>query len=200
MEAGNKTGSSDLYKTFADYWDSKISIRVLGNTLTTDAHDTGTQALGTVHKQEEDDMNADDRDFILDVLNYYMTPIFQNLGFNVDGGEFVYAAKEKIEPTQQLTIVQGLKNMGLPMDDDWLYETFGIEKPKDYDQQKADALALKQALSQKLNDDSKDDDNKDSKDNQDSKNNRPSNAAQTTFKSRLKRFFGVAPKGADTDF
>ena len=32
IESGNKTGSSDLYKTFADYWDSKISIRVLGNT------------------------------------------------------------------------------------------------------------------------------------------------------------------------
>ena len=89
------------------------------------------------------------------------------------------------------------------MDDDWLYETFGIEKPKDYDQQKADALAIKQALSQKLNDDSKDDDSKDNqnrKDNQDRKDNHLSNAAQTTFKSRLNRFFGVAPEGADTDF
>lgn len=45
IEAGNKTGSSDLYQNFAEYWDSKISIRVLGNTLTTDAKDTGTQAL-----------------------------------------------------------------------------------------------------------------------------------------------------------
>lgn len=100
------------------------------------------------------------------------------------------------------------------MDDDWLYETFGVEKPKDYNQQKADALAIKQALSQKLNDDSKDDDSKDSKNGNDDSsspinahqsqsepnNNRPSNAAQTTFKSRLKRFFAVAPKGADTDF
>lgn len=218
VEAGNKTGSSDLYKTFADYWDSKISIRVLGNTLTTDSHDTGTQALGTVHKQEEDDMNADDRDFILDVLNYYMTPIFQNLGFNVDGGEFVYAAKEKIEPTQQLTIVQGLKNMGLPMDDDWLYETFGVEKPKDYDQQKADALALKQALSQKLNNPDDDDDNNSpstpnnahQRPSDDDSNahqrpstptgNHPSNTAQSSFKSRLMSFFGLAPQGADTDF
>ena len=164
-------------------------------------------------------MNADDRDFILDVLNYYMTPIFQNLGFNVDGGEFVYAAKEKIEPTQQLTIVQGLKNMGLPMDDDWLYETFGVEKPKDYDQQKADALALKQSLAQRLNDpDDPDDKNTGNGTGNGSPSsatptkpteptrptsptsNHPSNAAQTTFKSRLKRFFGVAPKGADTDF
>ena len=38
-------------------------------------------------------MNADDRDFILDILNYYMRPIFADLGFNVEGGEFVYAKK-----------------------------------------------------------------------------------------------------------
>lgn len=115
IEAGNKTGSSDLYKTFADYWDSKISIRVLGNTLTTDAKDTGTQALGTVHKEEEDDMNTDDREFILDILNYQMRPIFANLGFNVEGGEFVYAKKDKIIPSQQIDIVQKLQSMGLPM-------------------------------------------------------------------------------------
>ena len=100
--------------------------------------------------------------------------------------------------------------MGLPMDDDWLYETFGIEKPKNYDQQKADALAIKQALSQKLNDDSKDnDDNKNDKTHankgqQNDKNDetvKPSSkTAKTPFKSRLKRFFAVAPKGAATDF
>ena len=37
VEAANKTGSSDLYRAFAEYWDSKMSIHVLGNTLTTDA-------------------------------------------------------------------------------------------------------------------------------------------------------------------
>lgn len=106
--------------------------------------------------------------------------------------------------------------MGLPMDDDWLYETFGIEKPKNYDQQKADALALKQSLAQRLNDpDDKNTGNGTGNGSSTSdtptkhteptkpttpSSNRPSNAAQTTFKSRLKRFFGVAPKGADTDF
>lgn len=152
IEAGNKTGSSDLYKTFADYWDSKISIRVLGNTLTTDAKETGTQALGEVHKKEEDDMNVDDRDFLLDILNYNMRPIFANLGYNVEGGEFVYAKKDKIIPSQQIDIVQKLQGMGLPMDDDWLYETFGVEKPKDYDKQKADALAQKEAIRRSMND------------------------------------------------
>lgn len=188
VEAGNKTGSSDLYNTFAKYWDSEMSIRVLGNTLTTDAKDTGTQALGTVHKKEEDEMNADDRNCILDILNYKMRPIFANLGFNVEGGEFVYAQKDKMEPAQQLTIVQGLKNMGLPMDDDWLYETFGVEKPKDYDKQKAKAEEQRLAIKRQL-DETEDWDKKEL------------NTAQKSFKNRLRSFFGIAPDtGADTEF
>ena len=189
IEAGNKTGSSDLYKTFADYWDSKISIRVLGNTLTTDAKETGTQALGEVHKEEEDDMNTDDREFILDILNYQMRPIFAALGFNVDGGEFVYAKKDKIIPSQQIDIVQKLQSMGLPMDDDWLYETFGVEKPKDYDRQKAEAQANKEAVRKALNDST----NADGK--------QPLSTDRKAFKNILNRFFGIAPNtGADTDF
>lgn len=180
IEAGNKTGSSDLYKTFADYWDSKISIRVLGNTLTTDAKETGTQALGKVHKEEEDDMNADDRDFILDILNYDMRPIFANLGYDVDGGEFVYAKKDKIIPSQQIDIVQKLQGMGLPMDDDWLYETFGVEKPKDYNKQKADALAQKDAIRRNLNGKEED---KPEKENL--------NGDKKAFKNRLRSFFGI---------
>ena len=201
IEAGNKTGSSDLYQNFAEYWDSKISIRVLGNTLTTDTKDTGTQALGTVHKEEEDDMNADDRDFLLDILNYDMKVIFENLGFNVEGGEFVYAHKDKTEPQSMLNIVKGMKEMGLPMDDDWLYETFGIEKPKDYDQQKQAIEDQKQALRESLQgkdkdheDDEPDDEGKDPK-------KKPLNTDKKAFKDRLKSFFGVAPTiGADTDF
>ena len=190
IEAGNKTGSSDLYKTFADYWDSKISIRVLGNTLTTDAKENGTQALGEVHKEEEDDMNADDREFILDILNYHMRPIFSALGFNVEGGEFVYAKKDKIIPSQQIDIVQKLKSMGLPMDDDWLYETFGVEKPKDYEQQKSEAQAQKEAIRSALNDQQNEPPQKGNL-----------NTDKKAFKNRLSRFFGIAPNsGADTDF
>ena len=188
VEAGNKTGSSDLYRTFAEYWDSKMSIRVLGNTLTTDAKSTGTQALGSVHKEEEDEMNSDDRDFILDILNYDMRPIFASLGFNVEGGEFVYAKKDKINPAQQIDIVQKLSSMGLPMDDDYLYETFCVAKPNNYKQLKEEKKAAKAAFREQL----------DLQDNDDDKKKQDKNTDKTAFKQHLKSFFGLAPdKGAN---
>ena len=188
VEAGNKTGSSDLYRTFAEYWDSKMSIRVLGNTLTTDAKSTGTQALGSVHKEEEDEMNSDDRDFILDILNYDMRPIFASLGFNVEGGEFVYAKKDKINPAQQIDIVQKLSSMGLPIDDDYLYETFCVAKPDNYKQLKEEKEAAKAAFREQL----------DSQGNDDDKKKQDKNTDKTAFKQHLKSFFGLAPdKGAN---
>ena len=190
VEAGNKTGSSDLYRTFAEYWDSKMSIRVLGNTLTTDAKSTGTQALGSVHKEEEDEMNSDDRDFILDILNYDMRPVFASLGFNVEGGEFVYAKKDKINPAQQIDIVQKLSSMGLPIDDDYLYETFCVAKPDNYKQLKEEKEAAKAAFREQL----------DLQGNDNDKKKQDKNTDKTAFKQHLKSFFGLAPqhdKGAN---
>lgn len=164
IEAANKTGSSELYRTFAEYWDTKISIRVLGNTLTTDARENGTQSLGTVHKEEEEDMNTDDCDFLLDILNYQMRPIFASLGFDTEGGEFVFARQDKINPSQQIDIVQKLSSMGLPMDDDYLYETFRVRKPDNYDELKDQKEAERAAMRGRFDaphDDAHDDDDGD---------------------------------------
>lgn len=139
IESGNKTGSSDLYKNFNEECDTQISIAMLGNTLTTDAKSTGTQALGTVHQQEEDEIKEDDEALILSVLNSSkMMEILTNLGINVQGGEFRFVNSKNVDKTVQLQVVTQLsEKLGLPIGDDYLYETFDITKPEDYDAIKA---------------------------------------------------------------
>lgn len=138
IESGNKTGSSDLYKNFNEECDTQISIAMLGNTLTTDAKATGTQALGTVHQEEEDEIKEDDEALILSVLNSpRMLNIFSNLGINVQGGEFRFVESKNVDKTVQLQVVTQLaEKLGLPISDDYLYETFDITKPEDYDNRK----------------------------------------------------------------
>ena len=173
-----------------------MSIAVLGNTLTTDAKSTGTQALGKVHQDEEDELKDDDRDFVLDVLNYHMTDIFQDLGVDTRGGKFAYITTKQVDKTVQINVVEKLTNMGLPISDDYLYETFDIDKPEDYDSIKAD-MAVKaeeekrrreetrMAFEQQLNNDR-------------------TPVKQSTKKpvvDRLKDFFGIAPQdGAPLEF
>lgn len=46
-EAGNKTGSADVYERLCERCNNEISKLILGNTLTTESSEKGTQALGT---------------------------------------------------------------------------------------------------------------------------------------------------------
>lgn len=200
-ESGNKTGSSDLYNNFSDKCDSQMSIAILGNTLTTDAKATGTQALGTVHKEEEDEIKDEDQALILSVLNSpHMKRILASLGYNVEGGEFRFIEVKDIDKTVQLQVVTQMMDRGLPIDDDYLYDTFDIDKPANYDTMKAEAqqradekAAQQQAIMQKLQDEN----GKGKKPNVPE----PKNQAESDFWARVKGFFSDAPQdGADCPF
>lgn len=131
VEAGGKQASAEVYSSLIDRCNSEISKLVLGNTLTTEAGENGTQALGTVQAKGEDLIKMADRTFVLNVLNYDLTDLFAEIGFDTSSGTFIFDETEDVNMTEQLMIVQGLYNMGLPISDDYLYEKFGIEKPKD---------------------------------------------------------------------
>lgn len=185
VEARNASASGELYNRFADYWDGKISIRVLGNTLTTDAKSTGTQALGTVHQEEEGEINEDDCNSILDVLNYNMRGIFAALGFDTRGGRFVYVKKTKPDPNQHVDIVLKLHSIGLPIDDDYLYEFSGIPKPDNYDAMVAEREAQQELVRTALIE------GKETKEDKEGKE--PSNGNRKALVQRLSGFFGLAP-------
>ena len=110
--------------------------------MTTEAGEKGTQALGTVHQSVEDKIERADRQMILDVLNYELTDVFTNLGMNTAGGEFSFVVPQNKDLSARVQIDMQLKNMGLPISDDYLYETYGIEKPKNYEELKKAKAAL----------------------------------------------------------
>ena len=139
-EAAQKAGSAQLYETLLDYCDNAESKALLGNTLTTQTDDTGTQALGTVHKNAEEAINHMDRLYVLNVLNYDMADIFTALGVNVKNGRFEYEQPKNINLEARINIDRTLQAMGLPISDDYLYETYGVERPADYDRLKARML------------------------------------------------------------
>lgn len=195
-EAGNKTGSADVYERLVERCNSEISKLILGNTLTTESSDNGTQALGTVHKKVEESVAKADREYVLKVLNYDMTDIFARMGINTSGGKFCFPEKKDINPNTEMSVLTQLHTtFSLPIDDDYLYEKFGIEKPKDYDQQKQQQVEEKKAREERLKQQTEEED--------------PDGTTQTSkgkgqisrFKNRLHSFFVKAPEnGARLDW
>lgn len=173
IEAGNKTGSAEVYASLIERCNAEMSKAVLGNTLTTEASETGTQALGTVHSKVEDELVEQDGLFILNLLNYEMTDIFAALGVNTEGGVFVFVEEEELTLIQKAELLQKAQEVfHLPMSDEYLYKTLGIEKPQDYDRLKALSV---------IPDDEKDRGN--------TKN------GKSTKESPKNRFFDHAPQG-----
>lgn len=195
-EAGNKTGSADVYERLVERCNSEISKLILGNTLTTESSDNGTQALGTVHKKVEESVAKADREYVLKVLNYDMTDIFARMGINTSGGKFCFPEKKDVDPNTEMSVLTQLHTtFSLPIDDDYLYEKFGIEKPKDYDQQKQQQVEEKKAREERLKQQTEEED--------------PDGTTQTSkgkgqisrFKNRLHSFFVKAPEnGARLDW
>lgn len=212
VEAGNKTGSADVYERLVEVCNKEISKAILLNTLTTESSSTGTQALGTVHKKSEDKVTQSDRQSILDVLNYDMSDIFLSMGINTAGGEFYYPEQKDIDPTSKINIITQLKTgFDLPMDDDYLYEEFGIEKPADYEnmkrRQEEERLKREEAeqraasLIRQSDDDEPDIDIDDDTGDR-SKQEPDTPARKKSLRNILRRFFGAAPlhDGADLDW
>lgn len=187
-ESQGKSGTNDLYERFTANCNDEMSIAVLGNTLTTKSSENGTQALGTVQAKEQMKITEDDVQFILDLLNYDMTEIFASLGVDTSGGEFVRVEQKYQDKQVQINVVSKLKEMGLPMSDDYLYKTFDVEKPEDYDSLKAQQEAEAQEKAERA------------RQLAEQLNQPPTNEEKRKFLDRFKRFFGLAPQdGASKD-
>ena len=66
-----------------------------------------------------------------------MADIFTAMGINTKGGEFTFPEPKYIDLTAKSNILVQLQtNFHLPVSDDYLYKTFGIEKPQNYNEMK----------------------------------------------------------------
>jgi phage gp29-like protein len=144
IESQQKSGSSQLYSTLLSFCNAEISKLYLGNTLTTEQGDKGARSLGEVHLETERDKNRNDMNMVLDILNYDLTEIFTNLGLNIKGGQFVFEQKQDMDLLEKKHKIMLEWSDKIPINDDQVYEEFGIDKPDNYDE-------LKKEMAQKAN-------------------------------------------------
>ncbi|MDH6357232.1 DUF935 family protein [Parabacteroides sp. PF5-9] len=130
----SKGATGELYRGFMQFCNDELSKLELGNTLTTEVGEKGTQALGTVHQAGEDRIIRLSKQLVLNILNYELTEVFTNLGFNTDGGEFTFSTPQNKDLSARIQIDLQLQAMGLKIPQNYLYETYGIPKPEGDDE------------------------------------------------------------------
>lgn len=141
----NKTNSDGrLYDILKDACNKEMSKVILGQTMTTESGSSRSQS--ETHKQVEESINLADRIFVRRILNTRVLHILAANGINTQGGTFSIKGdgEEQLTKEQKLNMVIKLKKEGeLPIDDDFMYEEFGIPKPANYDKLKGEIASRK---------------------------------------------------------
>jgi len=137
-----------IQDTFIKALNSEISKVILGQTETTESHSGSGYAQSATHADVEDDINQSDLEDAKAILNGRFIEILSALGVpGVKGGQFIIEGEgeETLSKKDQLEmLIAMVTDLKLPVDDDYIYQTYNIEKPKDYEK-------LKKALTDATN-------------------------------------------------
>lgn len=137
LESKTTTASGNLYKDLANACDEQLSILILGQTETTKSSKSSGYAQSHTHSEQQEQIADDDRAYIIGYLETEVRRVFKSMGLPMDGGEWQFEAEqEHISLKDRVVIDTTLKEKGLPIDDDYFYEKYGIPKPTNYEQQK----------------------------------------------------------------
>ncbi len=131
----SKVSSLNVYESLANFCNKEMSKAILGQTLTTDIGDNGSKAAAVVHDGVRHDLvEADCKALARTIRNDLIKPlVLFNFGsYYADRAPYVkfnYEEPEDVEKNAE-TYRTIIKDIGLPVAEEHLYEKLGIPKPE----------------------------------------------------------------------
>lgn len=138
MDGKHSNGDGKLQAAFMDALNNEMSILVLGNTETTGNTNGGSNAKAETQRQDQLEITKSDIVKVTNLLNSaQFLNILKTYGYPVEGGMFEFDRDVNLEEVKsRMDIISKVKAMGVPVDDEYVYEISGIPKPSNYKQLK----------------------------------------------------------------
>ena len=135
----NKSNANgDLQYKFISLLNKEISKTYLGSTETTESSSSSGYAQAKTHEDQDERKMESDLDFVRRILNSRFRKILATHGFPVGSGAFVIEGEEnELSKKESFEIHKTLaKEINLPIEDDFWYQTYGVPKPENYEELK----------------------------------------------------------------
>ena len=133
MDGKTSNANGDLQYTFKEACNQELSVIVLGNTETTSgANGAGSQAKAKTHLEEQQQISKFDITYLTAMLNdIHLHKILASYGLPVSqGGYFEISREIDIEfLNTRKDIDLALRAAGIPIGDDYFYQTYTIPRP-----------------------------------------------------------------------
>ncbi|WPJ95249.1 DUF935 family protein [Coraliomargarita algicola] len=125
-------GASEPTERLMYLADRACDLLFLGQTLTTEEGNSGSYALGNVHREVELDLYENYAAYVIDVINNQLIPSIIELNWgNSEELPFLEVELNRPEKDRQLVERDKLlfKDMGLPVSKQWLYDRHKVPAP-----------------------------------------------------------------------
>lgn len=125
----NKTATSDVFEKFIEYWDTKTSIRILGQNLTTQVIKEGTRAASEIHYQVKEEIVDADTTLVENTINELMADILKLNFANIpEYPQFRFPLTKSVQEQKERSgIYVDLKTLGYRPTKENLEAEFGVE-------------------------------------------------------------------------
>lgn len=147
LDGKASNGDGKLQASFKDACNNEMAICILGNTETTSSSDSSGYAQSKEHGEQQDEITASDLIFVENMLN---SPFFENIlksyGYKVEGGKFGYELELNLAKLKTRMEIDTFVSTKVPVGDDYWYQTYGIPKPENYAQLKAEMQEVNKVI------------------------------------------------------
>ena len=138
MDGKTSNGTGDLQDKFKNACNQELSIIILGNTETTSASKSSGYAQAKEHGKQQLEITKSDLAFVTNALNdVKFLDILKTYGYPVEGGHFEFEKEIDLDELSTKKDIDLAISAKVPIDDDYWYETYGIPKPDNYEELKA---------------------------------------------------------------
>ncbi len=137
MDGKTNNGDGQLQLGLIKACDDAMGICILGNTETTSSSKASGFAQAKEHAKQQNEILKSDMAFVANMLNSEkFLSILKSYGYSTDG-TFVYDKELDLNELKLRMEVDTFVSSKVPVGDDYWYETYGIEKPENYEELKA---------------------------------------------------------------
>ncbi len=137
LDGKDSNSDGELFNKLLKYLDGQILIIVLGVTETTVSSDRSGLAQSEVHAREQEKKVLSYLKYVQYTLNEpKFRRILKSYGYPIEEGKFVFEKEIEIENLKLRAKIESdlVLNRQLLVDHDYVYETYGIPKPHNYEE------------------------------------------------------------------
>lgn len=147
LDGKTSNGTGELQERLIQACNQEMSVAILGNSETTTSSKSSGYAQAEIHADQQLEITKSDMRYVKNMLNSeYFLNILAGYGYPVEGGTFQFEQEQDLGKLRKRLDIDKEVSQRVPVSDDYWYETYGIPKPDNYDQLKAEREEIRKAV------------------------------------------------------